>query len=111
MRNRLRDAVFDKVVEMVMKRGGVSPAAASFNEGMEAGQEKKEEREGRKEQTGTGTGTGLEPLASEIRQLVERLAKLAVLHLNVYQTVYEQNCVMVREGDEDGDGDGDEAMV
>lgn len=110
----MRDAVFDKVVEMVMKRGGVSPgssssAAASFNEGMEAGQEKKEEREGRKEQT--GTGTGLEPLASEIRQLVERLAKLAVLHLNVYQTVYEQNCVMVREGDEDGDGDGDEAMV
>jgi hypothetical protein len=33
----------------------------------------------------------MEPLAPEIRQLSERLSKLAVLHLNVYQTMYEQD--------------------
>lgn len=58
------------------------------------GENGKENGSSKEKGTGTGAGTGLEPLASEIRQLVERLAKLAVLHLNVYQTVYEQSCVM-----------------
>lgn len=88
MRNRLRDAVFDSVVAMVMKRGNVSsPSSPSPSSSSSATEGSKEERE-------KGTATGLEPLASEIRQLVERLAKLAVLHLNVYQTVYEQNCAV-----------------
>ncbi|TFK52540.1 Tcp11-domain-containing protein [Heliocybe sulcata] len=35
-------------------------------------------------------GAGLEPLATEIRHLGERLAKLAVIHLNTYLPLYEQ---------------------
>lgn len=125
MRNRLREAVFERVVEMVMRRGGMGassptasspmPSSSSHSAGSTASassveNEDKEGREngkgsekggegmgkeagketGQGKEKGTGAGTGLEPLASEIRQLAERLAKLAVLHLNVYQTVYEQ---------------------
>ncbi|KZT19457.1 Tcp11-domain-containing protein [Neolentinus lepideus HHB14362 ss-1] len=36
------------------------------------------------------SGTGLEPLAAEIQHLGERLAKLAVIHLNTYLPLYEQ---------------------
>ncbi|KAI0061713.1 Tcp11-domain-containing protein [Artomyces pyxidatus] len=69
MRDRLRDAVFDVLVETVLIRGNITP-----------------QREARPR-----AAAGLEPLADEIRQLAERLAKLAVLHLNVFQTVYEQD--------------------
>ena len=74
MRNRLRDAVFDSVVSTVLIRGSMTPAALA--------PEVKQE---------PGTATGLEPLAPEIRQLSERVSKLAVLHLNVYQTLYEED--------------------
>lgn len=68
-----------------------SPSPSSpLPESEKEGQREKEKEKGQT-QTQTQTQTGLEPLGSEIRQLVERLAKLAVLHLNVYQTVYERN--------------------
>ena len=40
--------------------------------------------------SGTGFKTGLEPLSGEVRVLAERLAKLAVLHLRVFWSHYEQ---------------------
>ncbi|KAI0269816.1 T-complex protein 11-domain-containing protein [Gloeopeniophorella convolvens] len=76
MRDRLRDAVLDMVVQTVFIRGNSNPLASSPSG---------EQQPARK------LATGMEPLSPEIRQLSERLSKLAVLHLNVYQTLYEQD--------------------
>jgi hypothetical protein len=77
MRDRLRDAVLETVVQTVLVRGSISPVAAPAVSGSPQPATRK-------------LATGMEPLAPEIRQLSERLSKLAVLHLNVYQTMYEQ---------------------
>ncbi|KAI0044401.1 Tcp11-domain-containing protein [Auriscalpium vulgare] len=77
MRDRVRNAVFKTLVETVLIRGNIVPLPPSPGTSTP--------------ETKTGTATGLEPLSEEIRLLSERLAKLAVLHLNVYQTVYEQD--------------------
>lgn len=76
MRDRLRDAVFEIVVQTVLVRGTISPLAPLSGSSQPATRK---------------LATGMEPLAPEIRQLGERLSKLAVLHLNVYQTMYEQD--------------------
>lgn len=76
MRDRLRDAVLEIVVQTVLVRGSISPLAPPA-----CGPSP----------TTRKLATGMEPLAPEIRQLSERLSKLAVLHLNVYQTMYEQD--------------------
>jgi T-complex protein 11 len=78
MRDRLRDAVLDIVVHTVLVRGSISPLVSSSSSGSPQPPTRK-------------LATGMEPLAPEIRQLSERLSKLAVLHLNVYQTMYEQD--------------------
>ena len=77
MRDRLRDAVLETVVQTVLVRGSISPLAPSASVPSPPATRK--------------LATGMEPLAPEIRQLSERLSKLAVLHLNVYQTMYEQD--------------------
>jgi len=77
MRDRLRDAVLEIVVQTVLVRGSISPLAPPV-----CGSSPPATRK---------LATGMEPLAPEIRQLSERLSKLAVLHLNVYQTMYEQD--------------------
>jgi T-complex protein 11 len=74
MRDRLRDAVLEIVVQTVLVRGSISPLAPPVSP-----------------PATRKLATGMEPLAPEIRQLGERLSKLAVLHLNVYQTMYEQD--------------------
>jgi hypothetical protein len=76
MRDRLRDAVLEIVVQTVLVRGSISPLAPPASG---------------PSPTTRKLATGMEPLAPEIRQLSERLSKLAVLHLNVYQTMYEQD--------------------
>jgi hypothetical protein len=76
MRDRLRDAVLEIVVQTVLVRGSISPLAPPVCGPSPATRK---------------LATGMEPLAPEIRQLGERLSKLAVLHLNVYQTMYEQD--------------------
>jgi hypothetical protein len=38
----------------------------------------------------SGTATGMEPLADETKSLGERLSKLALIHLNAYLPLYEQ---------------------
>ena len=78
MRDRLRDAVLEIVVQTVLVRGSISPLAPAVAGGSTQPATRK-------------LATGMEPLALEIRQLGERLSKLAVLHLNVYQTMYEQD--------------------
>lgn len=78
MRDRLRDAVLEIVVQTVLVRGSISPLAPAGAGGSTQPAARK-------------LATGMEPLALEIRQLSERLSKLAVLHLNVYQTMYEQD--------------------
>ena len=78
MRDRLRDAVLEIVVQTVLVRGSISPLSSSLSCGSVP-------------QAARKLATGMEPLAPEIRQLGERLSKLAVLHLNVYQTMYEQD--------------------
>ncbi|KAI0311719.1 T-complex protein 11-domain-containing protein [Amylostereum chailletii] len=75
LRNRLREAVFDLLVHTVVMRGNDVPFAAARPVAPLA----------------PATATGLEALGPEVRQLTERLAKLAILHLNVYQSVYEQD--------------------
>jgi hypothetical protein len=77
MRDRLRDAVLEIVVQTVLVRGSISPLAPPVPAPSAPATQK--------------LATGMEPLAPEIRQLSERLSKLAVLHLNVYQTMYEQD--------------------
>ncbi len=79
MRDRLRDAVLEIVVQTVLVRGSINPLSSSSSSC------------GSVPQAARKLATGLEPLAPEIRQLGERLSKLAVLHLNVYQTMYEQD--------------------
>lgn len=76
MRDRLRDAVLEIVVQTVLVRGSINPHGPLSGSSQPAVQK---------------LATGMEPLAPEIRQLSERLSKLAVLHLNVYQTMYEQD--------------------
>jgi len=78
MRDRLRDAVLEIVVQTVLVRGSISPLSSPPSCGSVPQATRK-------------LATGMEPLAPEIRQLGERLSKLAVLHLNVYQTMYEQD--------------------
>ena len=78
MRDRLRDAVLEIVVQTVLVRGSISPLSSPPSCGSAP-------------QAARKLATGMEPLAPEIRQLGERLSKLAVLHLNVYQTMYEQD--------------------
>jgi hypothetical protein len=78
MRDRLRDAVLEIVVQTVLVRGSISPLASPVCDGSSPPATRR-------------LATGMEPLAPEIRQLSERLSKLAVLHLNVYQTMYEQD--------------------
>jgi hypothetical protein len=77
MRDRLREAVLEIVVQTVLVRGSISPLAPPIS--------------GTSPPATRRLATGMEPLALEIRQLSERLSKLAVLHLNVYQTMYEQD--------------------
>lgn len=38
-----------------------------------------------------GTATGMEPLVDEIRSLAERISRLALIHLNAYLPLYEQD--------------------
>ncbi|KAH9080559.1 Tcp11-domain-containing protein [Lactarius deliciosus] len=78
MRDRLRDAVLEIVVQTVLVRGSINPLSSLSSCGSVP-------------QAARKLATGMEPLAPEIRQLGERLSKLAVLHLNVYQTMYEQD--------------------
>jgi hypothetical protein len=77
MRDRLRDAVLEIVVQTVLVRGSINPLTPPLS--------------GTSQPPARKLATGMEPLAPEIRQLSERLSKLAVLHLNVYQTMYEQD--------------------
>jgi T-complex protein 11 len=79
MRDRLRDAVLEIVVQTVLVRGSISPLVSPCAA-----------VPGSPQPAPRKLATGMEPLAPEIRQLSERLSKLAVLHLNVYQTMYEQ---------------------
>jgi hypothetical protein len=77
MRDRLREAVLEIVVQTVLVRGSINPLSPPVSGASQLATRK--------------LATGMEPLAPEIRQLSERLSKLAVLHLNVYQTMYEQD--------------------
>ena len=77
MRDRLREAVLEIVVQTVLVRGSINPLSPPVS--------------GTSQPSARKLASGLEPLAPEIRQLSERLSKLAVLHLNVYQTMYEQD--------------------
>jgi len=77
MRDRLREAVLETVVQTVLVRGSINPLSPPVS--------------GTSQPAARKLATGMEPLAPEIRQLSERLSKLAVLHLNVYQTMYEQD--------------------
>ncbi|TFY83169.1 hypothetical protein EWM64_g841 [Hericium alpestre] len=79
MRERLCNTVFDLVVSTVVIRGNLTPASVALSASVALPEEQR------------GGVAGLEPLSAEVRQLAERLAKLSVLHLNVYQALYEQS--------------------
>ena len=83
LRNRLRDAVFHRLVAStfpardlsigklrVIPDGSAIPAA---------------------EPTPSGTITGMESLADEIRALGDKLSKLSTVHIGVYLSLYEQD--------------------
>ncbi|EIN12618.1 Tcp11-domain-containing protein [Punctularia strigosozonata HHB-11173 SS5] len=77
LRDRLRNAVLDVVIENVLKlppKKSTHPDATAPSP--------------------AATMSGLEPLTSEIKHLGERIAKLATIHLNVYGPLYEQNGFM-----------------
>jgi hypothetical protein len=77
LRDKLRNAVLDVVIENVLKlppKKSPHPDAAA--------------------PAPAATMSGLEPLAAEIKQLGERVAKLATIHLNVYGPLYESSGYM-----------------
>ena len=85
LRSRLRDAVFSAVVALAYPPRDLmsgKPSAIDFGSlGISA----------IIPDASLGTATGMEPLAEEIQSLAERLSRLALIHLNAYLPLYEQD--------------------
>lgn len=84
MRRRLQEVVFNTVVKLTypapdssMTRMGVADYLASARAYSEV-------------ELPFGTATGMEPLADEIRVLAEKISRLALIHLNAFLPLYEQ---------------------
>lgn len=77
----LRDRVRNAVMDVVVAQAGLPFQRPNANRTQKAGETVPET---------VLSGAGLEPLATEVRHLGERLGKLAVIHLNTYLPLYEQ---------------------
>ena len=86
LRDRLRDAVFHRLVATTFPTRDVS-----------TGKLKPSSKDGASLAASTtyppplGTVTGMESLTDEIRTLADKLSKLALIHLGVYLPLYEQD--------------------
>ena len=84
LRGRLQDIVFNTVVKLAypspdsstVKRGAVDFLAAARADSLV--------------EMPVGAATGMEPLTDEIRALSEKISRLALIHLNAFLPLYEQ---------------------
>jgi hypothetical protein len=85
LRQRLRDAVFRAVVAIAFPGRDASTGKSSAVDcgSLALAASKTDLALG-------GAATGMEPLADEIRSLAERVSRLALIHLNAYLPLYEQ---------------------
>lgn len=84
LRDRLRDAVFKGVVAIAYPARDMMTGRLSAIDLGSSG------LSGSAFEPALGTATGMEPLVQEIRSLAERLSRLALIHLNAYLPLYEQ---------------------
>ncbi|ESK95001.1 sok1 protein [Moniliophthora roreri MCA 2997] len=90
--HRLHDCVFNAVVAQTYP-GRDSTAGKLFSNIIEmnacSGVGTSRQDTQKKESAVYGLASGMEPLAEEIRTLVDKISRLALIHLNVYLPVYE----------------------
>jgi len=84
LRNRLRDVVFNAVVTLAYPGRDSTGKLSNIDFSAFA-------RSNPTIDYPLGAATGMEPLAEEIRSLSERLSRLALIHLNAYLPLYEQD--------------------
>jgi hypothetical protein len=88
LRDRLRDVVFNAVVSMAYPaRDATTGKLAAIDSSSLGGASINVPP--------IGTATGMEPLVDEIRSLAERLSRLALIHLNAYLPIYEEDGFLV----------------
>ena len=83
LRHRLRDIVFDLVVAMTYPGRGTTPSSFPnypFCAKLENAP-----------QISSGSTIGMEPLTDEIGTLSEKIARVALIHLNTFLPLYEQD--------------------
>ncbi|GLB38428.1 putative tcp11-domain-containing protein [Lyophyllum shimeji] len=84
LRRRLRDVVFNSVVAIAYPgRESTTGKLSTIDFSSVHSQSS--------QQIPFGASTGMEPLAEEIRSLSEKIARLALIHLNAYLPLYEQD--------------------
>ncbi|KAG5635357.1 hypothetical protein H0H81_011558 [Sphagnurus paluster] len=82
LRRRIRDVIFNSVVALAFPgRDSTTSKLTSidFLASVQSAQD-----------IPLGTATGMEPLADEIKSLSEKISRLALIHLNAYLPLYEQ---------------------
>jgi hypothetical protein len=82
LRDRLRDTVFNAVLALSLPgRDPMTGKISSINAGLVPSTPILTQ----------SMGSGMEPLTDEIRSLAERLSRLALIHINAYLPLYEQD--------------------
>jgi hypothetical protein len=85
LRSRLRDVVYDTVVGLAFPpRDSTTSKAPIVEPGASVSSNSDV-------LPSLGTSNGMEPLTDEIRSLAERLSRLALIHLNAFLPLYEQD--------------------
>ncbi|KAG6890810.1 hypothetical protein C0995_003243 [Termitomyces sp. Mi166 len=88
LRRRLRDVVFNSVVAQAYPGHDSTPGKLSTIDFLSCIQNGSTHAP-------SNLATGMEPLAEEIRTLAEKISRLALVHLNAYLPLYEQEGFMV----------------
>ncbi|KAG5352922.1 hypothetical protein C0989_012159 [Termitomyces sp. Mn162] len=88
LRRRLRDVVFNSVVAQAYPGRDSTPGKLSTIDFLSCVQNGSTP-------IPTNLATGMEPLAEEVRSLAEKISRLALIHLNAYLALYEQEGFIV----------------
>ncbi|KAF5382771.1 hypothetical protein D9615_002932 [Tricholomella constricta] len=85
LRRRLHDAVFNSVLALAFPSRDYTTGIATTIDFLSSVQTQSAHP------VTFGAATGMEPLAEEIRSLSEKISRLALIHLNTYLPLYEQD--------------------
>ncbi|KAG6896919.1 hypothetical protein C0992_005255 [Termitomyces sp. T32_za158] len=88
LRRRLRDVVFNSVLAQAYPGRDYTPGKLTNIDFLSCIQNGST-------QAPSNLSTGMEPLAEEIRALAEKISRLALIHLNAYLPLYEQEGFIV----------------